>query len=233
MAKNGNGNGKKENNGKNEQTVTITGWSTTQAYTLAVVCLLLGGAVGYLLRGSEPTAVVPAQAAPSAQAPAGGMGPGQIPGFGGVPGSGTSPEMVDKAAQPMLEALKKNPKDADTLARLGNLYYDSQLYAKAIEYYGQALRITPSDSNIRTDMGTAMFYMGDSDKALAEFEKSLSYRPNHPNTLFNMGIVKWQGRKDVKGAIAAWEQLLKTNPGYPERQKVEELLGKAKEHSKS
>jgi tetratricopeptide (TPR) repeat protein len=82
-------------------------------------------------------------------------------------------------------------------------------------------------------MGTAMFYMGDSDKALAEFEKSLSYRPNHPNTLFNMGIVKWQGKKDVKGAVAAWEQLLKANPGYPERQKVEELLGKAKEHSKS
>jgi hypothetical protein len=227
MARNGNG------NGKNEQAVTVTGWSTTQAYTLAVVCLLLGGAIGYLLRGSEPAAVVPAQAAQSAQAPAGGMGPGQIPGFGGVPGSGTSPEMVDKAAQPMLETLKKNPKDADTLAKLGNLYYDSQLYAKAIEYYGQALKVTPSNPDIRTDMGTAKFYMGDSDKALAEFEKSLSYKPNHPNTLFNMGIVKWQGKKDVKGAIAAWEQLLKTNPGYPERQKVEELLGRAKEHSKS
>ena len=227
MARSGNG------NGKNEQAVTVTGWSTTQAYTLAVVCLLLGGAIGYLLRGSEPTTVVPAQAAQTAQTPAVGMGPGQIPGFGGVPGSGTSPEMTDKAAQPMLEALKKNPKDAETLAKLGNLYYDSQLYAKAIEYYGQALKVTPSNPDIRTDMATAMFYMGDSDKALAEFEKSLSYKPNHPNTLFNMGIVKWQGKKDVKGAIAAWEQLLKSNPGYPERQKVEELLGKAKEHGKS
>jgi hypothetical protein len=227
MARSGNG------NEKNEQVVAVAGWSTTQAYTLAVICLLLGGALGYLLRGSEPAAVAPVQAAQTAPAPAGGMGPGQIPGFGGVPGSGTSPEMVDKAAQPMLEALKRNPKDTDTLAKLGNLYYDSQLYAKAIAYYGQALKITPSNPDIRTDMGTAMFYMGDSDKALAEFEKSLSYRPNHPNTLFNAGIVKWQGKKDVQGAIAAWEQLLKTNPNYPERQKVEELLGKAKDHGKS
>jgi predicted Zn-dependent protease len=221
MARNG--------NGKNE-VVTIQGWTTLQAYTLAVVCLLLGGAIGYLLRGSEPAAVSPAQAA---TAPASGnFGPGQIPGFGGVPGSGNSPELVDKAAQPMLEALKRNPKDADTLAKVGNLYYDAQLYPKAIEYYQQALKITPGNVDVRTDMGTAMFYLGDSEKALAEFEKSLSYQPNHPNTLFNKGIVKWQGQKDAPGAIAAWEHLLKTNPNYPERQKVEDLLTRARDHAK-
>jgi tetratricopeptide (TPR) repeat protein len=160
MARNGNGSSRND-------AVTATGWSTMQAYTLAVVCLLLGGAIGYLLRGSEPAAVAPAQAA-TAQAPAN-MAPGQIPGFGGVPGSGNSPELVDKAAQPMLEALQRNPKDADMLAKVGNLYYDAQLYPKAIEYYQQALKIAPGNADIRTDMGTAMFYLGDSEKALAEF----------------------------------------------------------------
>lgn len=222
MARNG------DDNGKNG-VITVQGWTTMQAYTLAVVCLLLGGMIGYLLRGSEPAAAVPAQAASQAQ---GNIGPAQIPGFGSVPGAGSSSELVDKAAQPMLEALKKNPKDAETLAKVGNLYYDAQLYTRAIEYYQQALKINPSNVDVRTDMGTAMFYLGDTDKALAEFEKSLSYQPNHPNTLFNAGIVKWQGKNDAPGAIAAWEQLLKTNPGYPERQKVEELLNRAKEHAK-
>ena len=230
MARNGN------TNTKVEPAAASTGWTTTQAYTLAVVCLLLGGALGYLLRGSEPAAVVPAQAAQAAQtaqAPVqapGNLGPGQIPGFGSVPGSGAAPEMVDKAAQPMLEAIKRNPKDVDTLTKLGNLYYDSKLYQKAIDYYERALKITPGNANVRTDMGTAMFYLGESDQALAQFAKSLHYQPNHANTLFNMGIVKWQGKKDVKGAIAAWEQLLKTNPEYPERQKVQDLLARAKEH---
>jgi tetratricopeptide (TPR) repeat protein len=214
-------------NGIHKTDVITQGWSTTQAYTLAVVCLLLGGAIGYLLRGSEPAAVAPAQAA---AATTGNLGQGQIPGFASIPGAGSSPELVDKAAQ--LEALKRNPRDTETLAKIGNLYYDAQLYAKAIDYYQQALKITPSNADIRTDMGTAMFYLGDSDKALAEFEKSLAYKPNHANTLFNSGIVKWQGKKDTKGAISAWEQLLKTNPNYPERQKVEDLLTRAKEHAK-
>src|ERR1043165_4201345 len=133
MARNGN---------HRNEVVTVTGWSTTQAYTLAVVCLVLGAALGYLLRGSEPAAIAPAQAA--VQQP-GNMGPGQIPGFGGMQGGASSPEMVDKAALPMLEALKSNPNDASTLAKVGNLYYDAQLYSKAIEYYAKALKITPDN----------------------------------------------------------------------------------------
>ena len=34
-----------------DEVKAIIGWSTTQAYTLAVICLLLGVAIGYLLRG--------------------------------------------------------------------------------------------------------------------------------------------------------------------------------------
>ncbi|MGI9102482.1 MAG: tetratricopeptide repeat protein [Terriglobales bacterium] len=216
------------NQGRETQPVS-TVWSSTQAYTLAVVCLLLGAAVGYLLRGSEPAAVTPAQAA-TTQSP--NVGPAQIPGFGGVPGAAQSRELVDKAAEPMVAAIKANPKDTATLAKLGNLYYDAQLYKDAIQYYQQALKITPGNPDVRTDMATAMFYLGDADAALGEFQKSLSYRPNHPQTLFNMGIVKWQGKNDAKGALAAWEQLLKANPDYPERQKVEDLMNRAKEHAK-
>ena len=62
---------------------------------------------------------------------------------------------------------------------------------------------------MRTDLGTAYWYTGDADKAIASFEKALAIRPNHPDTLFNLGIVKWQGKKDPKGAVVAWEKLLR------------------------
>lgn len=206
-------------------------WTTVQAYTLAVVCLALGIALGYLLRGSAPSAAVAAEPAP-AGVPSGNVGPAQIPGMAGVPGAQANPALVDKAAEPFLASLKNNPKDVEALTKLGNLYYDAQLYQKAIGYYDQALKITPKNADVRTDMGTAYWYMGDADRAIAEFEKSLAAQPNHAHTLFNMGVVKWQGKSDPKGAVAAWEQLLKTNPDYPEKGRVLELIERAKQHSK-
>jgi len=43
-------------------------------------------------------------------------------------------------------------------------------------------------------MATAYWYTGNADTAIAEFQKSLSYDPNKANTLFNLGIVEWQGK---------------------------------------
>jgi len=45
---------------------------------------------------------------------------------------------------------------------------------------------------------------------------------------FNLGIVKWQGKKDGPGAVAAWNELLETNPAYPENDAVLQLMAQAK-----
>jgi tetratricopeptide (TPR) repeat protein len=82
-------------------------------------------------------------------------------------------------------------------------------------------------------LGTSLWYTGDADGAIAEFQKALKYQPYHPDTLFNLGIVRWQGKSDPKGAIEAWEQLLEKNPGYPQKQQLQEYIEKAKQHAKS
>jgi tetratricopeptide (TPR) repeat protein len=83
---------------------------------------------------------------------------------------------------------------------------------------------------VLTDLGTAYWYTGEADKALAEFGKSLAVRPNHPGTMFNEGIVMWQGKKDPKGAVVVWEQLLKSNPNYEQKDQVQMLIERAKMH---
>ena len=46
------------------KTSSTTTWTGVQAYTLAVVCLLLGMAGGWLIRGSQsPAAAAPAETA--------------------------------------------------------------------------------------------------------------------------------------------------------------------------
>jgi len=200
------------------------GWTSTQAYVLATICLVVGIAVGYLLRGSAGSDnPVPPSAAASA--------PANMPAGGNQPTPEQLKHMADKQAEPILAQLKNSPNDPKLLAQAGNVYYDAQQYQVAIEYYNRSLQANPKDANVRTDMGTAYFYLGDSDRALQEFRTALKDDPKHGQTMFNMGMVQWQGKGDVPGAVATWEKLLKTVPDYPERARVEELLAKAKEHS--
>ena len=131
----------------------------------------------------------------------------------------------------LLDAVNKDPKDYDSLVKLGDLFYDGKQFPNAIEYYQRALAIHPENPDVRTDMGTAYWYNGDADKAVGELQTSLKYRPGHPQTLFNLGWVRWQGKADPKGAVEAWQQLLKANPDYPQRQQVEQYIAKAKEHA--
>jgi len=192
-------------------------FTSVQAYLLAAFCLLLGVALGYLFRGSAS----PATTAPSAQAAE----------SRAQPSAADVQAAIAQNAAPLLEAVQKNPNDYDSLVQLGNVYYDAQQYPAAIQYYERALVIHPENPDVRTDMGTAYWYTGDADKAVEAMQTSLKYRPGHPQTLFNLGWIRWQGKADPKGAIAAWEQLLKSNPDYPQKQKVEEYIAKAKEHA--
>jgi len=219
----------------NNKKSTSLGFTSVQAYTLAVITLAIGIAVGYFARGSAPTST-PNETAQAASAPAGmgggAMGGAQLPGIGTMQQQqGSTPEMLAKAAEPLLAQLKDNPNDFDAIVKLGNLYYDGQAYQQAIDYYQKALNIQPNNPDVRTDMGTAYWYTGNADQAIANFEKSLALRPNHPGTLFNLGIVKWQGKKDPQAAIVVWEQLLKTNPDYPQKDQVQMLIERAKMHA--
>jgi cytochrome c-type biogenesis protein CcmH/NrfG len=191
-------------------------WTSLQAYVLGAFCLLLGVALGYLFRGSA-SSMPQAVSAPQST---------------GVPVENTQAQAaLQQSVGPLLEAVLRNPTDFDSLVKLGDLYYDGQQFPNAIQYYERALAIQPENPDVRTDLGTAYWYSGNADKALAEMETSLKYKPGHPQTLFNLGWVKWQGKADANGAVDAWQKLLKANPDYPQKQKVEQYIAKAKEHA--
>lgn len=201
-------------------------WTGVQAYTLAVICLLVGIAAGWLIRGSEaPAAAAPETAGTSSTGTAQGDSTTQAP----------TPEqlkhMADTQAAPLIEKLKSDPNNANFLASIGNFYYDAQQYPTAIDYYQRALKVQPANTGVRTDMATAYWYTGNADTAIAEFQKSLSYEPNKSNALFNLGIVEWQGKMDIDAAVAAWQKLLDTNPNYEGKDKVLALMAQAKKHA--
>jgi len=204
-------------------------WTSTQAYVLAAFCLVLGVTLGYLFRGSASPDADAVSVSSATGTSTSGM-PGPTP---AQPSPAQMKEMLDHASAPLLETLKGNPNDFATIVKLGNLYYDSKQYPEAIAYYQRALKLQANNPDIITDMGTAYWYTGDADKALAEFKKSLKIRPGHAGTLFNMGVVQWQGKMDPAAAVQAWQELLRANPNYPQRQQIEDFITKAKQHLKA
>jgi len=211
----------------NRATATsVEQWTSVQAYVLAVICLLVGIAGGWFIRGSQSPAASGAETA-SASAPSPAMGNPATQ----APTPAQMQKMADTQAGPLLEKLKADPNNAGLLASIGNVYYDTQQYPTAIDYYQRALKVEPANAGVRTDMATAYWYTGDADTAIAEFKRSLSYEPNKANTLFNLGIVEWQGKMDIDKATATWQKLLDTNPNYEGKDKVLELMAQAKKHS--
>lgn len=194
----------------------------SQSNSLAVACLLLGIVAGWFIGGPQSSAEPGQAPAASLSAPltVGQSSPTATP--------ARLKEIADVQSAPLLEKLKSNPQDPELLTGIGNLYYDAQQYSVAIEYYGRALNARPTDAAVRTDMATAYWYTGNADLAIAQFNKALTYEPTNPNTLFNRGLVKLRGKKDRAGALADWEKLLATNPSYPGRDKVEQMIAEAK-----
>jgi cytochrome c-type biogenesis protein CcmH/NrfG len=214
------------------KTSTSSQWTSTQAYVISVICLLVGVVFGYLLRGSAPTqAAAPVNAA-QAQVIGSGVPTAGPSAMGGAaqPTPQQLRQMADTQAQPLLAQLKSDPNNAQLLYKIGNLYYDAQQYPDAVTYYESSLKIDPKATDVRTDLGTAYHLMGQPDRAISEYDEVLKVDGKHANALFNEGMVKWQDKMDLNGAVAAWKRLLETNPDYPQRDNVQHLIAQAQQH---
>lgn len=206
-------------------------WRAQQVYAMAVVCLLIGLAIGYLFRGSQSPAVpAPAPGTASANAPS----PAN-PMAGHMPSLEEMKRMADKKADPLVEKLKSDPNNSDLLAEIGKIYNSTHQFKEAASYYKRALQVDPKNVAIRTEMASCLYYSGDVDGAISQLQQSLSNDPKDANSLFNLGMIMWQGKKDSKGAVAAWQQLLKSNPQLSADRKatVQKLIAEVQMQGKS
>jgi tetratricopeptide (TPR) repeat protein len=57
---------------------------------------------------------------------------------------------------------------------------------------------------------------GEFDKAIANFEKANKVEPSHVQSLFNLGVVYANDKKDAKKAVEAWKKVIQLAPGSPQ-----------------
>jgi cytochrome c-type biogenesis protein CcmH/NrfG len=198
---------------------------------MAVISLVVGLAIGYLFRGSQSPAA-PAQ--PVAQANA---QPAPPPGHmgGEMPSLEQMKQMADSKAAPLLEKLKGDPNNSDLLFQVGNIYKSTHQFKDAAGYYDKGLQVDPKNVPVRTELASCLYYNGDVDGAISQLQQALRYNPKDANSLFNLGMIKWKGKQDSKGAVAAWQELLKSNPqlSADRRATVQKLMADAQMQGKS
>jgi len=198
---------------------------------MAGFCLVMGLLLGYLFRGSASPKTIAAgsalEAVASPQAATANTPPAQQ-----MPSLDQMKQMADKKAAPLLAKLQTDPNNSSLLNDVARIYKLTHQFKPAMEYYQKAIQADPRNVGARTDLASCLFYEGDADGALKQLEQSLQYDPKDANTLFNLGMIRWQAKSDAGGAIKAWQQLLKLNPKLADDRKaeVEKLIAQARQH---
>lgn len=134
----------------------------------------------------------------------------------GRPSPGPVPSAREQTRQSELETritglervLEANPNNLQAVAQLGNDYFDTGDYEKAVQLYLKALQLDPRNVDLMTDMATAYRKLGDSKEAVTWLRKAVETDPAHAIALFNLGLILRDDMKDNPGALKAWEQFL-------------------------
>ena len=195
--------------------------ATGEAYGIALICLLMGMVLGYLIPESRTHSSAPRVVTSAPKLPAPPTSPGVMPGSVHVPTLEEMKHMADKQAEPLLNKVKSDPKDSDAFAQLGAIYHKTHQFTQAVTFYRKAVDLNPKDLALRNKFASSLYRVGDVDGAIAQLDQALAYEPHDANSLFNLGMIRLQGKKDGKGAIAAWQRLLKTNPQLSADRKAE------------
>jgi len=191
---------KKEVETKNEKQV-----STTKLLYL-VVFLLFAGMI--ILYSSDTFKPLPKSSAVN-RAPA------------NDPHAGADLSKLDEIKR--LEAvMSANPKDHQSLLKLGHLYNDSGFKQKAIDTYTAYLVVHPKEADVIVDMSVCYFDLNNNDRAIELLNEAILLEPKHQIAHFNLGIVNFSaGKIDV--AKKHWTDAASIDPTTEVAKKAEEL----------
>jgi tetratricopeptide (TPR) repeat protein len=147
-----------------------------------------------------------------------------IENFAGAPG-GQPPNVF-----PSAPAAAAEPPDVAQLApaeaarTLANWNYDRQNWAHAIEHYEQAIARGADNPDVRTDLGNCFRFLGQGQKALAQYEIAQQENPQHENSLFNQISLFAEVLHDKERAAAVARDFIARFPQSPRVESARRLL---------
>lgn len=143
--------------------------------------------------------------------------------------SGVAPLPVDnlnfqekeRAIQGLLASTPKNPA---LIAELGDLYFEREMFEKAIAEYVKALELAPYDTDTYNDLGLAYYYTGNYELSVEQLEKGTKQDPNFQRLWLSLGYVHASSGVNER-AIAALKKAIEINGDNSVGQEAKRILG--------
>src|SRR5678815_5135097 len=119
----------------------------SDAVAFGIAGVLFGLIAGWIIGSQQAVARPPAASAAAQQAPA------------SATGATSRAAVLDETQVNALKTVaEREASNATPRVQLGNLYFDAERYDEAIKWYGDAIKLSPKDVDVSTDLGVSYYY---------------------------------------------------------------------------
>jgi tetratricopeptide (TPR) repeat protein len=140
-------------------------------------------------------------------------------GQAGQAGSGTTLQVVP------LEQLGVDVKNPQSLAMLGDRYFENKNFEQAILIYNKVLELNPNDADTYNDKGLALHYAGKSDMAIETLKKGSRTDLSYQRIWLSLGYVLATSGKQEE-AKTSLKKAIEMNPATEMGKEAQRLLEK-------
>lgn len=118
-----------------------------------------------------------------------------------------------KAISSLETAIEQNNKYEEAFYDLG-IIYASRKNPVALDYYNNALKVNPSNNNIRYAQAKLLQDLEKTDEAITAYEAIVATNKDCDNCLYNLGAIYLELKKDNQKAVDYFTKALSVNPNY-------------------
>jgi len=148
-----------------------------------------------------------------------------------IPVPGPPPPSPSPVGPPMARLEPGKPIPPEMLAGMLQAARQSLFegrYSEAIAAYQAVLKRDELNVDAMTHLGLIVAVGGHADSALETFDKALKIDPKYAPAYLYRGQVLYEQKQDYAGAVAAWERFMALVPKGEDRDRVAELVARAK-----
>lgn len=132
------------------------------------------------------------------------------------------PAMGQNVQRP-LELPETLPEDPRELADLGDKFFESGAYDKAVIIYGKVIEKNPNDIDTYNDMGLALYYTGRTSEAVSILKKGTEVSPSYQRVWLSLGFILKAAGNDGE-AKNALQKAAEINPQNDVGQEAVKML---------